>query len=176
MFSPKIRCRRFWLSQGDDPDLSDGGFLVDPEFQTIHNPSKAQTLESVRDFSVLALLGEPGLGKSTTLEAEYRQIRAEASERGAQFSWSDLSLLGTSSEVRQEVFEKSRLQCQQGSNVVFLDGFDECLRRIDNLVPILLDLFSKLDRDRLSLRIACRTAEWPSDLEGGLRELWAARQ
>ena len=30
-FDAALRSRRFWVPRGTDPDLSDDGFLVDPE-------------------------------------------------------------------------------------------------------------------------------------------------
>jgi hypothetical protein len=59
---------------------------------------------------------------------------------------------------------------------LFLDSLDECLLRIDTLSALLLDELRKCPVDRLFLRIACRTAEWPNFLESGLKELWGERQ
>jgi predicted NACHT family NTPase len=57
---------------------------------------------------------------------------------------------------------------------IFLDSFDEFLLRVDTLAALLVDEF-KRHQDvihRLCLRIACRTAVWPSVLEEGLKEIW----
>ena len=53
-----------------------------------------------------------------------------------------------------------------------MDSLDECLLRVDTLATLLIDEFKKYPVDRLSLRIACRTAEWPVTLEKGLQDLW----
>jgi predicted NACHT family NTPase len=55
---------------------------------------------------------------------------------------------------------------------VFLDSLDECLLRIDTLAALLIDELKKYPIERLSLRIACRTADWPNSLETGLVQLW----
>src|SRR2546426_10258920 len=57
---------------------------------------------------------------------------------------------------------------------LFLDGLDEGLLSIPTLARFLSVEFGRY-RDhlaRLSLRITCRTAEWPALLEDQLRELW----
>lgn len=49
---------------------------------------------------------------------------------------------------------------------------DECLLRVDTLSLLLIQELKKCPIDRLFLRIACRTADWPANLEGGLKQLW----
>ena len=49
---------------------------------------------------------------------------------------------------------------------------DECLLRIDTLAALLVGELKKYPIKRLSLRIACRTADWPNSLEDGLIQLW----
>jgi predicted NACHT family NTPase len=59
---------------------------------------------------------------------------------------------------------------------LFLDSLDECLLRIDTVANLLVDEFSKYPVARLNLRIACRTAEWPSGLERGLKQIWGENE
>lgn len=62
-----------------------------------------------------------------------------------------------------------------GRLYLFLDGLDEGLLSIPILARFLSTEFARY-RDhlaRLSLRITCRTAEWPALLEDQLRELWS---
>ena len=40
------------------------------------------------------------------------------------------------------------------------------------MLPFLIDELKKYPIKRLSLRIACRTADWPNSLEDGLIQLW----
>ena len=49
-----------------------------------------------------------------------------------------------------------------------LDSFDECLLSIYNVAALLADELPKRPLNRLNLRIACRTASWPSLLENAL--------
>jgi hypothetical protein len=51
---------------------------------------------------------------------------------------------------------------------LFLDSFDECLLRIDNVATLIGDQLPSEPTKRLRLRIACRTAQWPDILENSL--------
>lgn len=56
---------------------------------------------------------------------------------------------------------------------IFLDSLDECLLRVDTVAALLVDELRNCPIERLSLRIGCRTAEWPTSLlENSLKELW----
>jgi hypothetical protein len=75
-----LRCRRFWLPRGDDPGLSDDGFLVDPESRLAQvRGSSAVPFEAIQANPVLILLGESGIGKSNALKAECDQIKSAVS-------------------------------------------------------------------------------------------------
>jgi hypothetical protein len=168
--------RRFWVPREDDPDLSDEGFLVDPESELIRpRNSTAVRFESIDTFPVLGLLGEPGIGKTTALKSDHDRIKASALQPRESVFWIDLSLYGSDGLLDQRVFRSKRFSALKNVERVhlFFDGFDLCLLRIPNLVGLLLEFLSRLPTDHLSLRIACRTAAWPAELESGLRELWA---
>jgi hypothetical protein len=55
---------------------------------------------------------------------------------------------------------------------LLLDGFDTCLDYVKTLVALLRKRLAKEPLDRLTLRIACRTGDWPTDLEQALKTLW----
>ena len=55
-----------------------------------------------------------------------------------------------------------------------MDSLDESLLRIPTINEVLKTELRDLDTNRLRLRIACRTADWPVGLEANLRELWGA--
>jgi predicted GTPase len=56
--------------------LADQGFLLDPdsEYAKCHQ-SDVRSFESISDIHCLVLMGEPGIGKSTTLQAEFEKAR-----------------------------------------------------------------------------------------------------
>jgi hypothetical protein len=170
------RARRFWLPRGTDPDLSDNGFLVDPESpRLMYAPASAVQLEALATFPVLGLLGEPGMGKTTVLDQEAWRLKITSEENTGQLLRVDLAACGTDLLVFQRIFKSKMMKSWKTSNArlhLLLDGFDTCLHFVETLVALLLDGLNEQPRDRLSLRIACRTADWPSDLETGLEKLW----
>ncbi len=169
-----FRSPRFWVPRGAAPDLSDAGYLVDPQPARL-TPESAVPFEALADFPVLGLLGEPGMGKSTVLKNEARKIQAAAPETGDQLLHVDLAACGTDVLVCQRIFESKEFRSwkkSKGRLHLLLDGFDTCLQYVEPLVGLLLDRLGEEPRDRLFLRIACRTADWPADLEIGLQELW----
>jgi hypothetical protein len=87
----------------------------------------------------------------------------------------DLKNYQTQHELMQEIFETQDFKhWLQGDShlVLFLDSLDECLENINTVANRLAAKFSELPADRLALRIACRTADWPNILEHELRKLW----
>ena len=63
--------KRFWCRREASFSLTDRGFLADPEGEhgSYLNPELA-TLDQLQTTSCLALLGEPGVGKSWSLSAD----------------------------------------------------------------------------------------------------------
>jgi len=67
--------RRFWCARGGAIDLSDSGFMRDPEIYP-WGAARAEplTLERLSNHRALILLGEPGMGKSMTLQEEHARL------------------------------------------------------------------------------------------------------
>ena len=168
--------KRFWCTRTARLNLTDSGYLFDPdsEFGNIYNPD-VFPFEKVVKFHCLGFLGEPGIGKSTTMWTQKRIIDAQVTEAGDASQWVDLRAFQTDARLVKAIFEDPVfLEWKKGSHRLhlFLDSLDECLLRIDSVVALLLDEFKRSPIERLSVRIACRTADWPLGLEEGLRELW----
>jgi Hypothetical protein (DUF2513) len=163
--------RRFWLPRGNDPDDSDDGFLVDPESRFVR--SSAVPLEAIVSHPVLILLGEPGMGKSTALRAEYERVWA-ISGKTDRISKVDLGLYRSDALLDQRIFKSKRFRSRRGAQNfhVFFDGFDECFQSNPNLAGLLLEFLEDLRPNTRSIRIACRTADWSMELESGLAKLW----
>src|SRR5271156_1273631 len=90
------RCRRFWLPRGTAPDLSDDGFLVDPESpRTALDSNSAVPFGALVNIPVLGLLGEPGIGKSTVLDQETRRLQSAVQEDRDKVLSVDLASCGT---------------------------------------------------------------------------------
>src|SRR4029453_16129040 len=67
--------KRFWCPREGHYSLADDGFLVDPESEWArYYAGDVVSFESIEHFQCLVLLGEPGSGKTTTLEREWERI------------------------------------------------------------------------------------------------------
>jgi hypothetical protein len=152
------------------------GYLDDPESDLgRHYNSHLKTLDKLLDVRCLILLGEPGMGKTTTLSKSRPEIEADIQTRGANALWLDLHSYGDEGRLYRDMFESEGCEAWKhgsGEMDVFLDSYDECLIRIDTLSNLLADKFSQLPLDRLRLRIASRSAVWPSSFEKRIKALW----
>lgn len=168
--------KRFWCSRAGSFDLSDGGYLVDPDSKWGHlsNPD-AKSFESITATPCLVLLGEPGIGKTYAIKTAQSAINDKIKEVDDQMLCFDLRSYGSEDRLVRDLFENPTfLSWISGKHRlhVFLDSLDECLLRINTLATLLVDEFKKYPVDRMYLRIACRTADWPNSLENGLIQLW----
>lgn len=176
MSSQIYNWKRFWCPREGRLDLSDGGYLYDPDLEwgRIYNRDVVP-FQSIARVPCLALLGEPGIGKTHTMQAERKAIDTEVEEEGDQTFWLDLRSYGSEDRLVRNLFESTAfVSWTKGKHRlhVFLDSLDECLLRIDTLAALLVDEFKEYPIERLCLRITCRTADWPNSLEDGLRQLW----
>ncbi len=178
MMPPKIYdWMRFWCPREGKLNLSDDGYLWNPdmEFGSIYNPDVVP-FESISKFSCLALLGEPGMGKSTAMQSQRGSIDSRVTESGDASLWVDLRSFQTDVRLVQEIFEAPAFQAWLNGKHrlhLFLDSLDECLLRVDTVAALLIEEVGKCPVDRLHLRIACRTADWPGSLEEGLKRFWS---
>ncbi|HEX8607339.1 MAG TPA: hypothetical protein VF679_01720, partial [Pedobacter sp.] len=134
------------------------------------------TFDQIAHIPCLALLGEPGIGKSYAIETETKRLeRAFELDTSQQILHFNLRSYSSDIHLIQDIFENERikdwLSCSSTLHL-FLDSLDEGLLRIDTLAALLVDRLKKLPIDRLRLRIACRTAEWSPSLEANLKQLW----
>ena len=158
--------------------LSDGGYLDDPdsEWGRYSNPDVV-LYEIIERFSCLGLLGEPGMGKTHTMQAQRSGINQKIEEEGGQTLWLELGSYRSEDRLIRDLFaSEAFIAWTQGGHHlhIFLDSLDECLLRIDTVAALLgceLQKYSDAVQ-RLYLRIACRTAAWPSTLEETLCSLW----
>jgi len=168
--------KRFWCSRTGTVNLSDGGYLYDPdsEYGRFYN-SDVVPFNTIAKIPCLVLLGEPGIGKSTAMNSQQALIERQVAETGGISLWFNLRAYQTDIRLYQAIFEhpvfRSWLDGEHQLHL-FFDSLDECILRIDTIADMLLEELKKYPVERLNLRIACRTADWPIHLEEGLRKLW----
>jgi predicted NACHT family NTPase len=168
--------KRFWCLRTGNVNLSDGGYLFDPDsaYGKSYN-ADVVSFESIAEIPCLILLGEPGIGKTHAMKAEQDDIRYKIEKKGDQIIFVDLRSLGSEDRLVRSLFESAAfVSWAKGRNRLhlFLDSLDECLLRIDTVAALLVDELKKHPAERLYLRVACRTADWPAGLEANLAELW----
>ena len=164
---------RFWCLREGRYSLEDRGYLVEPTTDTGKLVQEdVCSFEDISQVQCLILLGEPGIGKSIALKIEQSDIERQARKVGEETLWIDLRAYQTDIRLEQAIFQHpifaNWLKGEHRLHV-FLDSLDECLLRIDTVASLLAEEFKKYPIDRLFLRIACRTADWPQALENDLR-------
>lgn len=140
-------------------------------------PSDERTsvpLASLSEIPCLVLLGLPGLGKSSEIQLAAR----EAISRGEAAEIIALGRLSSADELtaRLEVAAAASAPSSRIWNI-FLDGLDEALPLFGQSGNVLRNALSSLaqalDLTRVRLRISCRSAEWPRELEPDLKDFWS---
>ena len=174
--------KRFWCPRSGHINLSDRGYLVNPESEW----GKSQNLdlieiEAIVHLPCVVLLGEPGIGKSKTIEAARIKLAPIIKEDGGDLIYLDLHSFGSEDRLIGELFDGSQFRrWLEGDYTLhlFLDSLDECLIRLDNVTSLLAEKFGAHQDhvNRLFLRITCRTAVWQPTFEKNLRNIWGEDQ
>ncbi|GAP99541.1 NACHT domain-containing protein [Leptolyngbya sp. NIES-2104] len=171
--------KRFWCSRSSQFDLSDRGYLTDPDSDWgRYCNSTLISLDAMAEMRCLVLLGEPGMGKSKELENLRTHTRSIANPCD-QLLPIDLRAYSSEDRLIRGLFEsRVFLEWLNGTHQLhlFLDSLDEGLLKIEALSILLIEELSREEYckhlDRLHFRIACRTAVFPKGLEEGLERLW----
>ena len=111
------------------------------------------------------------------MESEKDAIELKINERGDKAIWIDLRSYGSEERLLKDLFDNEIFASWKKGDCkfyIFLDSLDECLLRISNLASLLVDKIKTCPSDRLFLRIASRTADWPVFLEKEFNEIWGA--
>ena len=123
------------------------GFLLDPESETArYFTTDAKPFSSITCAPCLVLLGDPGLGKSHELLAEYDRVREAGGKNDVALRF-ELRDFTSEDRLEKRLFGCSEMLDWFQSNKrlhLFLDGFDEGLLRVDTISRILVSGFSSL--------------------------------
>lgn len=113
------------------------------------------------------------MGKTTILSEQKSLWEKEQNNSSEKYLFINLRSYDAGSQLASHLFDGPIFKEWLGSTYtlhLFLDSLDEGLLSIKVLAAYLADEFKKLPAERLYLRIACRTADWPDLLESGLTE------
>jgi hypothetical protein len=163
---------RFWLPEGQEIPVFDAGFMPDPAGFWSGAVPDGRPLAGLSDIACLILIGEPGLGKSTALRAEYERIQVElGNEDRAHFV--ELGCTRQAETLREEIFgspEYTGWLAGEGRLHLFLDSLDEARLRIEHAARLLLQGLDGAPHGRLVLRLSCRSADRQHEFEQELRQ------
>jgi len=164
--------QRYWCAIDATYYLDQRGYVQD---RAEGNPSLVRFSE-IAETRAVVLLGEPGMGKTNAMQDERSRIADDVRKSGGELLWVDLKEFGSEDRLVRTVFEGNEVArwLQGGHDLhLYLDSLDEALLRIETLAAIILSFLRKWPLQRLVLRIACRTADWPRLLGDGLQSLTA---
>ncbi|WP_438003441.1 SIR2 family protein [Sorangium sp. So ce321] len=164
---------RFWIPRETAPAFDGRGYLADPELFGRDSNPQAWTLEQVEDRPCVALLGEPGIGKSYVVRAYVAGLRAGSSTRllDVDCRWRP--------DLEKQLFATDEFKQWLAGRVpltLVIDSLDEHPWGAYEVAAQLIDQIRRGPVDLLRLRIACRTAEWPEVLDEHLPLLWKPRR
>lgn len=167
---PRYDWKRFYYPVGKELTLWNG-FLLNPdgEHGECYNPGLVSS-EKLFETQCVVILGEQGIGKSTVFQQEEQLAPADP-----MFLRIDTGSVGSEDRLEKLIFQDPVFQeWLSGTRALdlFLDSFDEGPLDIHLKATLLAAELRRYPIDRLRLRIACRTADWPSSLGSDLKKLW----
>ena len=145
---PVIDWPRFWIPQTGILDLSDAGFLRDP-VDSLFGPGPLRTLAQLDAIPALALLGEPGSGKSANLKQEHERVSALAPEQQGSPVYVDLNVTSNEDRLYRQIFECSEVEAWKADDTrlyLLLDSLDEAMLRIETVPHLLAEGYGATSR------------------------------
>lgn len=161
---------RYWVPRDGAFAFDDEGFLLAPYEDRQWRKLQRTDIVEFREIEVkpcLVLLGEPGIGKTFALDGQ---------RSADNVLFLNLGTYANEQRLIDDLFGNNQFRSWSsdgGELRLFLDSFDECLLRLDNVASLLADQIQRLKTiNGLSFRIASRTVEWRTGLEESLRKVW----
>ncbi|MBI4650445.1 hypothetical protein HY745_03990, partial [Candidatus Desantisbacteria bacterium] len=170
--------KRFWCTRGGSMSLDDNGFLIDPESEDAqYYNDGVVSFEKIQKTPCLILLGEPGSGKTTSLNSEKETLSYKIKNSSDVLYYKNFNEYGDENRLIDDIFKSPEMiNWLNGQHhlYLFLDSLDECLLEIPKSAIILSNQFQKIQehKNRISLRITCRTGDWPESLTNTLTYIW----
>lgn len=165
---------RYWAPRDGFFRLVDG-FVDGSDFARNNGLSQAAQFDAFREVPCLVLLGEPGIGKSSAIDQEFALALEQVDQGVREARKIDLREVGDEASFYKEAFDSEEISAWKagtGTMTLFIDSLDEGLMNMDRITPLVIKGLKSLPTDRLVVRLACRTAEWPRGIEGALHTMW----
>jgi hypothetical protein len=161
--NPQYIAERFFRRRGDPPTSIDGGFLPDPtEKMGRIFAERTITIQEAAGAPCLVVLGEPGIGKSTTMQG-----RRTALGHGTCFV--DLKI-SDYDDVSNFSAVQAWLRGECHLNLV-IDTVEMGL----NVAHKAVELLANGPAGTLHLELACRAKDWSPELEGRLQRIFGEK-
>ncbi len=161
---------RFWCLSDKKPIISPEGYLEDPKYEL--SPNSHLIVNPIKlNRNVIVLLGEPGIGKTVSLEKFYRDFDTEEDK----ILKVNLSGIGNATHFNDMIFNHAKFQDWRIGDYnlyLLLDSFDECFLRERVIANLLVQNLKDIPKERLYLRIACRAGYWPNSLNKHLLNIF----
>lgn len=169
--------KRFFAQRHEALYLDYRGYLRNPESGDgkLMN-ARVLPFEKLSDIACLVIVGEPSTGKTTALKAERAREEARIKEEGAESIWLDVLEFETITALRDAIAQTSVWANPNKLAYLFIDNLDECSAGVEKLTNVLFPFLFKRRPEQLRLRLVCRTAEWRSEFERRLTEIWPQTQ
>lgn len=164
---------RYWKPvEAKKPDFYTDGFLIE---KSNYFNTHLKELKELKDKNYLILIGEPRLGKTTTTKL-YVEKQNELSPENCIYIYKPMQLWNKSEDIESFLKKKVKKQLKKSDKTVYLylDGLDECRLKFETAASSLIENLKKLNKykDRLKIRITCRTADLPDNFKTKIQEFY----
>jgi NACHT domain len=169
-----VRAKRFVVSGQQDAGvfLDDLGMLEAPGF-VIGKPGGLVEMEALAGEGSFCLLGEPGAGKTTALEAIAGQLPGPDDAGQAPVIFVPMAEVTDAAVFQERAIDPVLAGASAGRRMTLvLDGLEECPvpGAGKALAGLLRQLLRQTDPSALRLLVGCRSAEYPSPVHEVLAE------
>lgn len=155
-------------------NLSDGGFLLAPSSFYRKLNTDVATFDEIDSVHALGCLGEPGMGKSEEFRGLQKSAGSDAST-GKRVLSVDLERYRDKQFLVDNILNAAEYQTwlrDDSRLYVFFDNLERLSLAPHLFAEDLLECLQNSPVERLFVRFACRTFDWPSTLESKLEALF----